>query len=126
MKKSSSIFSQKGLKLNKYMECETPDRKESENMKKSKKKTPLILKILACAFAGYAAFTLVNLQININHKHDEIAKLDAQISEKSTINQELRDFLKSGASDEYIADIAREKLGYVSPGERVFVDTSSK
>ncbi len=95
-------------------------------MKKPKKKTPLILKILAGAFAIYAVVTLVNLQIHINDKKEEIAGLDEEISEKSTINEELRDFLESGASDEYIADVAREKLGYVSPGERVFVDTSSK
>lgn len=91
-----------------------------------KKKTPLILKILAGAFAVYAAVTLVSLQLQINSKKKEINQLNDQLSEKSAMNDELREFVNHGASDEYIADVARNKLGYVSPGERVFVDTSSK
>ena len=31
-----------------------------------------------------------------------------------------------GVSDEYIASVARDKLGYAMPGERVFIDSSSK
>ena len=39
---------------------------------------------------------------------------------------QIQDVLDSADDTEYIAEIAREKLGYVAPGERVFVDISSK
>ena len=41
-------------------------------------------------------------------------------------NAEIEAILNNEDNDEYIARIARDKLGYVSPGERVFVDISSK
>ena len=66
------------------------------------------------------------LQIQISAKREEQAALQAQIEEQSLRNAEIEALLNSEDNDEYIARIARDKLGYVSPGERVFVDISSK
>ena len=52
--------------------------------------------------------------------------LQAQIEEQELRNAEIKALLESENSDDYVARIAREKLGYISPGERVFVDISSK
>ena len=86
----------------------------------------LATKIFVAIFAVYAAFTLVSLQIQISAKREEQAALQAQIEEQSLRNAEIEALLNSEDNDEYIARIARDKLGYVSPGERVFVDISSK
>ena len=34
--------------------------------------------------------------------------------------------LDEGVTDEYIEEVAREQLGYVSPFERVFVDVAGE
>ena len=91
-----------------------------------KKRVGLATKIFVAIFAVYAAFTLVSLQIQISAKREEQAALQAQIEEQSLRNGEIEALLNSEDNDEYIARIARDKLGYVSPGERVFVDISSK
>ena len=91
-----------------------------------KKRVGLATKIFVAIFAVYAAFTLVSLQIQISAKREEQAALQGQIEEQSVRNAEIEDLLNSEDNDEYIARIARDKLGYVSPGERVFVDISSK
>ena len=91
-----------------------------------KKRVGLATKIFVAIFAVYAAFTLVSLQIQISAKREERAALQAQIEEQSLRNAEIEALLNSEDNDEYIARIARDKLGYVSPGERVFVDISSK
>lgn len=91
-----------------------------------KKKTPAIVKILCFSFAVYASYTLISLQMQIGERNADIHKLDKEIQTKTVANQELKEVVKQGANDKYIAEIAREKLGYASPGERVFVDTSSK
>ena len=91
-----------------------------------KKRVGLATKIFVAIFAVYAAFTLVSLQIQISAKREEQAALQAQIEEQSLRNAEIEALLSSEDNDEYIARIARDKLGYVSPGERVFVDISSK
>lgn len=93
---------------------------------KRKRRIPLVLKLLTFAFGIYAAFTLVSLQVQINDRKNEIASLNQEINEKTEANTELSQFLEDGADDQYIAQTARDKLGYVSPGERVFIDTSSK
>ena len=87
-----------------------------------KKRVGLATKIFVAIFAVYAAFTLVSLQIQISAKREEQAALQAQIEEQSLRNAEIEALLNSEDNDEYIARIARDKLGYVSPGERVFVN----
>ena len=91
-----------------------------------KKKVGLFTKVLVVGFAGYATFAMVSLQMQISQKKEEQAQLQAQVEEQALRNAETKALLESDNSDEYVARIAREKLGYVSPGERVFVDISSK
>ncbi len=98
----------------------------NEEPMKRKKRVGLATKIFVAAFSVYAAFTLVSLQIRIGSKEEEQKLLEAQVEEQSLRNAEIEALLNSEENDEYIARIARDKLGYVLPGERVFVDISSK
>ncbi len=91
-----------------------------------KKRVGLATKIFVAAFSIYAAFTLVSLQIQIGAKREEQQLLQSQVEEQSLRNAEIEALLTSEDNDEYVARLARDKLGYVSPGERVFVDVSSK
>lgn len=96
-------------------------------MKKlKKKKVSGLAKTVAAVFAVYAAFTMVSLQLQIGEKKQEQAQLQQQIELQKLRNAEVKALLESENSDDYVARIAREKLGYLSPGERVFVDISSK
>ncbi len=83
-------------------------------------------KVFILAFSVYAAFTLVSLQFQIRSKEKEIAQLQDKIDAQQLENSQIQDVLDSEDDTEYIAEIAKEKLGYVQPGERVFVDISSK
>ena len=71
-------------------------------------------------------FTLVSLQFQINATKEEQQLLTTQVDDQSMRNAEIEALLQSEDNDEYIARIARDKLGYATPGERVFVDVSSK
>lgn len=93
---------------------------------KKKKRVSGLAKTATAVFAVYAAFTLVSLQLQIAEKKEEQALLQAQIEEQELRNAEIKALLESENSDDYVARIAREKLGYISPGECVFVDISSK
>lgn len=93
---------------------------------KKKRRVSGLAKTATAVFAVYAAFTMVSLQLQIAEKKEEQAQLRAQIEEQELRNAEIKALLESENSDEYVARIAREKLGYISPGERVFVDISSK
>ncbi|MGM9617027.1 septum formation initiator family protein, partial [Butyricicoccus sp.] len=54
------------------------------------------------------------------------ATLDDAIDDKKVVNKDLKDSLEEGVTDESIAKIARDVLGYASPGERVFIDSSEQ
>ncbi len=95
-------------------------------MQRRKKRVGLVTKVLIAAFAIYAACTLVNLQLRINAANAEQQRLSAQLNEQKLINAELNDAISGENQEEYIAQIARESLGYIYPGEQVYVDISSK
>ena len=95
-------------------------------MQRKKKRVGLVTKVLIAAFAIYAACTLVNLQLRINAANAEQRTLLAQLNEQKLINAELNDAICGENQEEYIAQIARESLGYIYPGEQVYVDISSK
>ena len=95
-------------------------------MQRKKKRVGLVTKVLIAAFAIYAACTLVNLQLRINAANAEQQRLSAQLNEQKLINAELNDAISGENQEEYIAQIARESLGYIYPGEQVYVDISSK
>lgn len=95
-------------------------------MQRKKKRVGLVTKVLIAAFAVYAACTLVNLQLRINAANAEQRTLQAQLDEQRLINAELNDAISEEDHEEYIAKIARDSLGYIYPGEQVYVDISSK
>ena len=76
-------------------------------------------------FLLYAVVNVVNLRTQIKSKRDELASLTAG----GGISEGERDApaeMQSGISEEDIGEMARTELGYAEPGERIFVDTSSR
>lgn len=91
-----------------------------------KKHAPMLIKIAMLVFLLYAAVSLVGLQSQIAERKEQLAQLDMRVEQYDAANQALREDLQSGLTNEDISEIARTELGYAEPGERVFVDTSSK
>ncbi len=97
-------------------------RKNKDRTKK--RKTSFLLALGAFALAGYFAITLIQLQIEISEKKETLAQVQAQYNEKIAENKELEKVIEGGNEDEYIERIARDSLGYVKPGEKVYYDIS--
>lgn len=97
-------------------------RKNKDRTKK--RKTSFLLALGAFALAGYFAITLIQLQIEISEKKETLAQVQAQYNEKIAENEELEKVIEGGNEDEYIERIARDSLGYVKPGEKVYYDIS--
>lgn len=106
--------------------CLPAGTEEGVRLKRKKKRVGLLTKLLLAAFAVYAAFQLVDLQLRINAASEEQQKLQAALEAQKLECAELEDAIQDGDHADYIAKVARESLGYVYPGEQVFVDISSK
>lgn len=96
-------------------------------MKKKEKKNSrsFILTLAIIAVMGYFVISLISLQMDIRDKQQEVADAQQVQQEKQAENEELEKFLTEGDESSYIERIARDVLGYVLPGERVYYDISS-
>ena len=94
----------------------------------NKKKSPvkMIVRLCFILFAIYVVYNLVLLQIQINEKNEELKILENEIYSQNLVNQQLEENVNAELTDEEIAEIAREKLGYSLPGERIFIDITGK
>ena len=90
-----------------------------------KKKANWAVKLCVVLFAVYAVTTLLTLQVQINKKKQENAVLQAQAEQQTQKNAKLAESLESKVDDAYLTNLAREKFGLVTPGEKVFVDVSN-
>lgn len=90
-----------------------------------KTKKNIIIRVGIISFLIYTVVSLITIQIDIQNKKNDIALVNEELKQLEYINQELISTLKSGTNNEYIMRIAREKLGYAFPEEKVFIDSGS-
>ena len=77
------------------------------------------------AFIVYTAITIINQQFIIYElreaEQNEISKIESIRNE----NDRLMEMINNATSVEYIEKMAREQLGLVKSGEKVYIDQSS-
>ncbi|MCX7922222.1 MAG: septum formation initiator family protein [Clostridia bacterium] len=89
--------------------------------KRKKSKIGLLIVIGLTVYFGYEAF---NQQIVLNSKRNELDNIQKKIADEEKLNKDLTKQKDIMNSDEYIEKVAREKLGMVKSGEKVFVDVN--
>lgn len=89
----------------------------------SKRKKSRVGLFILLIFMLYFAWEMVGQQKILYAKGAELQKMNTKVTEESKMNDELNKEQQNMNSNEYIEKVAREKLGMVKKGERVFVDT---
>ena len=82
----------------------------------------LLKKILIIAFIVYFAYTLIKQQQTLNSYASQKDKYNDDIEVAEEEQADLKEMKENINSDEYIEQIAREKLGMYYPNERVYID----
>ena len=59
-----------------------------------------------------------------NSIEKEINAVETELAQVNRENDSIREKLNSDNKDEYVEEIARDQLGFVKPGERVYYDVS--
>lgn len=96
--------------------------KKKQNKKLRKYSFFLLIGLLVAV--GYGVVNFINNQMEIKAKKAQIAQLQSQVEAQAEENAEIRNVLDGGNQDEYIEKVAREKLGYVKPGEKVYYNVT--
>lgn len=99
-------------------------------MEKKQKRAPLLPRFFLRAglvlIGGYLVAGLVFNQVDIAAKQKELQGLENQLEQQRQQNDELERVLESGSDLEIIERVARDKLGYAKPNERVFIDVTGQ
>lgn len=81
---------------------------------------PVVITIVV-VIAVIAAFNFYQNMTRMNQLENQIEEIEAQIAQAEAENNKLKKQLENSNSYEYIEEVAREKLGLVKPGEKMFI-----
>lgn len=87
------------------------------------KRAGFLTKVIILALLVGSAVALLNLRGQINTARVNKQALQRQLDQQQQINSELAGVLENSDDPERQAEIARDKLGLVKPGERVIIFT---
>ena len=83
-------------------------------------KVMLILAPFLITALVICVYNFISIQVEISQKKEELAKLTAQVTEVENDNKMLGRYSEDSYKVEYIETIARDKLGYAKPEERIY------
>jgi cell division protein FtsL len=86
------------------------------------KKTGIFMKIVILALVVYACISLVTIKAQMAKAEAARDELRAQAAEAAQENAELKYQIEHADDPDTVEDIARNKLGLVKPGEKIFYD----
>ena len=93
-------------------------------MKIAKSKKRFFVNILLVCIAFFVISSFYSTIKRIGECNDQISVLNEQIAEEKAINEELNKTKKQIHSDENYKKIARDVLGLVNPGDKVYVNSN--
>jgi cell division protein FtsB len=96
----------------------------AQKPEKTKSRKSLLLRLILAFLAIYAVVALVDMQITLVQKKQELVELESKAEAQRLANKDLERELTADPDEDYIERYAREYLDYVAPDERVFIDIS--
>lgn len=87
------------------------------------KRASFLTKLVVLALLIAASITLLRMQGQITQAKAEQAELERQVARQTQVNADLQDAVDHSDDPDRQADIARDELGLVAPGEKVIIFT---
>lgn len=95
-----------------------------KHTKKRKVSTNKLLTIVLCAAIAGLSATMISQQVTMSKLSKETGTLEAKINEQKEEKEKIDKQLEAPNELERVEQIARDQLGMLKPGERVFIDSS--
>ena len=97
-----------------------------ERPKKKSRLRYILLYLAAIGFVFYAVITIINQNVKIAEKRAELSEIQQHINVveiESDYLEKVQNY-EGDELNEYMEKIAKEDLGYVSNGERIFINVA--
>lgn len=91
-------------------------------MKNNKFKIVKSLIFICILYVTVTSFYNVISQISDHNK--QISSLNKQIEYETKINKQLKDKKQNLDTDEHYKEVARDTLGFVNPGDKVYINSN--
>lgn len=91
---------------------------------KKVQKRSFILTLGIVLLVGYFVISIISLQSTIKERRAELEQKNAAYEQQLADNERLQSIVDNEDKSEYMEQVAREKLGFVMPGEKVFYDVT--
>lgn len=94
-------------------------------MDKKKKNTNgvrVAKRLAMCGLVLYICYLFIAQQFDLSRLSGQSKSLDKQIAEAQRTHEELSEQKEAADTPEYMERVARDKLGYMKPDEKVFID----
>ena len=88
------------------------------------KRAGMATKLLVLVLLAAVSIGLLSTQAKLSAAQADREALSRQVQAQQEANAALQDGIDHAGDPEYLADIARSRLGLVEPGEIVFEDSS--
>lgn len=91
-----------------------------------KRKTPTnkMFRLAVVAFAVYAGVSIVQLQLDVRQRQQELSSVVQKCEMQRKANKEVELQLSRGDDANYIERTARERLDFVYPYEKVYINAA--
>lgn len=92
---------------------------------KAKKRGGVLVLLLILVLIAAVGVQLLHMQDRITEAEAERDTLEHQLTEQKLENASLEAALERAEDPEYLQELAREQMGWVSPGQKDFYDVSN-
>ena len=97
----------------------------AEQAKKEKKRTSFLTMLVIFVLLALLGVELVHIRTQIAAAEDEQQALQTKLDAAKQENDALSSALEKADDPEFLQELARDQLGYVTPGEKTFYDVSN-
>ena len=97
----------------------------AEQARKGKKRTSVLTMLVIMILIALVGVQLIHLRSQIDAAQNQLTALQSDLDSVRQENDALSSALEKADDPEFLQELARDQLGYVTPGERSFYDVSN-
>ena len=89
--------------------------------KKQNRMSMILITIAVIVLTFVVGYSVYNMKIELDENKEKIESLNKEYAEEEKRKEEIAEYQKYTQTDEFVEDVAREKLGLVHDDEIVFI-----